>query len=114
MQCTDDLISQIRALVAGGRCDEPLSSVWAQAEALSGPASARKMRSVWRWQVAPILGVPHSLRHSAATMELGGGLDVRNVAAKLGHASIATTEAYLHASRVPAASAIARLEGWSW
>ena len=33
----------------------------------------------------------HSLRHTAATMLIGGGVDVRNVSAILGHSSPTTT-----------------------
>ena len=58
--------------------------------------------------------VPHSLRHSAATLELRAGADVRTVQARLGHASLTTTEGYLHADRVPAPSRIRRLAGVRW
>ena len=41
---------------------------------------------------------PYDLRHSAATGALAAGADVRAVQALLGHADLATTATYLHAS----------------
>ena len=41
---------------------------------------------------------PHSLRHTAATLLIEGGIDIRFVQRQLGHASIATTELYTHVS----------------
>ena len=41
---------------------------------------------------------PHALRHTAATLLIEGGMDIRLVQRQLGHASIATTELYAHVS----------------
>ena len=39
---------------------------------------------------------PHDLRHAHASWLLAGGADIQTVKERLGHASITTTEKYLH------------------
>jgi integrase/recombinase XerD len=65
----------------------------------------------WAWQAAREMGEralgkpvpPHVLRHTYATLLLKRGVDVRTVQEVLGHASLATTAAYLHSVDLEAA-----------
>ena len=49
---------------------------------------------------------PHMLRHTAATLLIEGGTDIRLVQRLLGHASISTTEIYTHVNDVALKRAI--------
>jgi integrase/recombinase XerD len=53
---------------------------------------------------------PHMMRHTAATLLLEGGVDIRFVQRLLGHASIATTQIYTHVSDTALRSALARAD----
>ncbi|MFZ0158597.1 MAG: site-specific integrase [Kineosporiaceae bacterium] len=53
---------------------------------------------------------PHGLRHAHASWLLAGGADVQVVKERLGHASITTTEKYLHTLPTADQSALAALD----
>lgn len=73
---------------------------------LSEPAFRKRLRAVSRdLQISPHL-TPHKFRHSAATMLIEEGVDIRVVQRLLGHASIATTEIYTKVSDNSLMSAI--------
>ena len=67
---------------------------------LGAPMRPQSIRSKLR-SIAALSGIqrritPHMLRHTAATLLIETGVDIRFVQRLLGHSSIATTEIYTH------------------
>ena len=67
-------------------------------KALDRTAAHRTMKRLLRRAGLPENASCHWLRHSHATHSLEGGAGLANVMSQLGHASVATTSIYLHAS----------------
>jgi integrase/recombinase XerD len=93
------LRESLKKLVASqrsqGRCDGPL-----MVNRFGAPMKPQSVRSKLR-RFAAEAGLerrvtPHMLRHTAATLLIETGVDIRFVQRLLGHSSIATTEIYTH------------------
>lgn len=75
------------------------------------PAAVRKYTRKMADTHKELKGVsPHLLRHTFATNALRGGMELRNLQALLGHASIETTARYLHPDAQMLFDAIKALE----
>lgn len=93
------------------RYDTQGSQAWLFANTKGDPltpqAYRKRLRTLSRQlRIDPHL-TPHRFRHSAATMLIEEGVDIRLVQRLLGHASIATTEIYTKVSDNSLSSAVA-------
>jgi len=97
---TDHVLrSEVAAMVAKRRLKAG-NGAQLLANRLGAPMRPQSIRSKLR-QIADRAGVqrritPHMLRHTAATLLIETGVDIRFVQRLLGHSSIATTEIYTH------------------
>ena len=96
------------------RCknDDPTSFLFLNSRGarLSEPAFRKRLRTVSKsLLIAPYL-TPHQFRHSAATLLIEEGVDIRIVQRLLGHASISTTEIYTKVSDNSLVAAIERAD----
>lgn len=77
---------------------------------LTAPAFRKRLRTVSKTLLIEPHLTPHQFRHSAATMLIEEGVDIRIVQRLLGHASIATTEIYTKVSDNSLIAAIDRAD----
>jgi integrase len=87
----DRILPLVRAMSAGRDADEPLF-VTATGHRLHASAFKRTLN----WSTVAEGRRIHDLRHTAACLWLAHGVDPVTVQAWMGHASIATTNLYLH------------------
>lgn len=93
------------------RCDIAGSQAWlftnANGNRLSAQVFRKRLRTLSKsLRIEPHL-TPHRFRHSAATLLIEEGVDIRLVQRLLGHASIATTGIYTKVSGNSLSSAVA-------
>jgi len=79
-------------------------------ERLTAPAFRKRLRTVSRSLLIEPHLTPHRFRHSAATLLIEEGVDIRIVQRLLGHASISTTEIYTKVSDNSLVAAIERAD----
>jgi site-specific recombinase XerD len=77
---------------------------------LRPPAVRGRLRRLGQTPVGQQRLTPHMLRHTAATLLIEEGVDIRFVQKLLGHASIATTEIYTHVADEALRRSLARAD----
>jgi len=98
--CDAALRRELRRMVVARQATGALASLFLNRHGL--PLKPQSVRSRLR-RYAREVGLarritPHMLRHTAATLLIESGVDIRFVQRLLGHSSIATTEIYTHVS----------------
>ena len=111
---TVPLNSDARAVLAFLRPQNARSTDFVFGTGLERGRLARRMKRTWNraWRKA---GVPkvrfHDLRHTALTQLVQRGTDLRTVQGIAGHASLKTTERYLHSNDRLKQEAVEKLAG---
>lgn len=105
----EDFRAHVTTRSATGSADAALF-LNSRGDPLTPPAFRKRLRGLSRsLRIEPHL-TPHRFRHSAATLLIEEGVDIRIVQRLLGHASIATTEIYTKVSDTSLVSAIERAD----
>ncbi|WP_298937447.1 tyrosine-type recombinase/integrase [uncultured Ruegeria sp.] len=104
------------------RCDAKGSQAWlftnSMGNRLTPQAFRKRLRTLSKSLLIEPHLTPHRFRHSAATLLIEEGVDIRLVQRLLGHASIATTEIYTKvsdnslSSAVSAADTLAKVDAY--
>ena len=109
------LLDQLVATLRQNSCGDPDAVVFRNAwdRPLTPATLRRRLKSLTNLPAIPKNLSPHKLRHSAATILIEEGVDIRIVQRLLGHASISTTELYTKVSDVSLRSALKRADSLS-
>lgn len=92
-----------------GRCAAPLF-LNTEGRRLRSATFRKRLRALSRrLEIEPHL-TPHRFRHSAATLLIEEGIDIRMVQALLGHANLRTTEIYVRVSNHALRRALERVD----
>lgn len=103
------LTAHVRSLVQGEEPDMPLFRN-SRGRVLSPQCLRLRLHTLTRRSRISRRVTPHMLRHTAATLLLEEGVDMRFVQRLLGHASIATTQIYTHVTDIALRSALERAD----
>ena len=111
----EDLIADLSSILAALNSCNPEHRVFRNAwdRPLTPSAFRRRLRNLAHMPKVPDNLSPHKLRHSAATLLIEEGVDIRIVQRLLGHASISTTELYTKVSDVSLRAALERADSLS-
>lgn len=78
-----------------GRPTEPAAFVTVSGSRVHRDTIYYQFAELCKRAKVPVLG-PHAMRHSTATHMLNNGADLMDIKEQLGHASLSTTQVYLH------------------
>lgn len=108
----NDLGKDLLAAVSGQRTSQNIGPLFLNR--LGRPIKPQSIRAKLRRYAADVglarRVTPHMLRHTAATLLIETGVDIRFVQRLLGHSSIATTEIYTHVSDEALRTALERAD----
>jgi len=95
-----------------GRADGPKAALFcnSRGRALSPQCLRLRLHRITRQAGVFDRVTPHMFRHSAATLLLEGGVDIRFVQRLLGHSSISTTQIYTHVADTALRTALERAD----
>ncbi len=93
-----EVVTAYLALRQKAQADHPMVFVGGSGSPLTATTLRRDLSAAARDAGIGRHVTPHVLRHTAATLLVESGVDIRVIQRMLGHASLATTEIYAHVS----------------